>query len=355
MKGWAFPKSLVIVLCYTLIVSSITTVPAYSNPLVRQDIETSIITPHSPIVINHIDNFTQLGLPGNGTKDNPFLIDAYSIGETRTCINITVTSAFVNIQRCILTPFPNNASLHGTFGIFLMNVSNCNVIDCEINGGYLSVWMLDCDGCGVRESDIKGDDACIIIRESTHCNVSFNILHEYSGAGLYFHYCNYSIASYNSVEGQGTGRIGIGVWGESDPSWFCVIANNTITEQREDAIHLEGIGCLVINNTITNNDFGIDVQYPSRNNTITLNVLSENSVSNAIDNGVDNLWISNWYDDYSGTGPYTIPGFAQSVDMTPRPRKPQPPNIAGIVIIVAIPLITTSLILVLVWKRYRRI
>ncbi|MFW9835586.1 MAG: NosD domain-containing protein [Candidatus Thorarchaeota archaeon] len=335
-------------------ISNITSVPAYSNPLTCQEIVTSAITPHSPIVINHIDNFTHLGLLGNGTKDNPFLIDAYSISETRTCINITGTSAFVNIQRCILTPFPNNASLHGTFGIFLLNVSNCNVIDCEINGGYWSVWMRDCDRCGIRESDIKGDDACIIIEESTHCNVSFDILYGYTGAGLYFQYCNYSLASYNSVEGQGTGRVGIGVWGESDPAWFCVIANNTITEHREDAIHLEGIGCLVINNTITNNDFGIDVQYPSRNNTISFNVLSENSVSNGIDNGIDNAWISNWYDDYSGIGPYTIPGIARSIDLSPRPQKSQSLDIAAIFSVVAIPLIITSLILVIVWKLYRR-
>ena len=354
MKGRVFLYSLVIAVCYSLMVSNIITETAYSNPLNYQGIVTSAITPHSPIVINHIDNFTQLGLSGNGTQNNPFLIDAYSISDTRTCINITGTSAFVNIQGCVLTPFPDNTSLHGTFGVFLLNVSNCNVIDCEINGGYWSVWMYDCEKCGVYESDIKGNDACIIIVESIHCNVSFNILHEYSGAGLYFQDSNYSIANHNSVEGQCIGRVGIGAWGGSGPAWFCVIANNTITEHREDAIYLEGIGCLVKNNTITNNGFGIDVLDLSRNNTITLNMLSKNSWGNARDNGVDNVWISNWYDDYSGIGPYTIPGDARSIDLSPQPQKPQPPNIAVIVSIVAIPLIITSLITVLVWKRYRR-
>ena len=330
------------ILCCSLITSNIFTRTTYPNLLNYQVSLTSATTIHSPIVINHNDNFTTMGLPGIGSQNDPFRIEGFSISDTDACINITGTSAFVSIQDCILTDISDSFA----FGVSLWNVSNCYVIRCDIDVEYWGVWMYDCQNCGVFNSDIKGNDACIIIEESINCTVSSNALHEHRGAGLYFDECNYSIANDNSVDGQGIGQTGIGAFGAA---WYCIIANNTINGHYGSAVTLEGIECLVINNTIIQNGIGIYVHELSENNTITLNRLEESTFDNARDLGSDNIWISNWFSDYMGVGPYTIPGSAQSIDQSPRPQ-----NVALLVSIVSIPTIAALLIIVGLWKRYRK-
>ena len=43
---------------------------------------TQSYTPHDQIIIEHPDNFTQLGLSGDGTKGNPYIIEGLEIIST---------------------------------------------------------------------------------------------------------------------------------------------------------------------------------------------------------------------------------------------------------------------------------
>jgi parallel beta-helix repeat protein len=283
-----------------------------------------------------------MGLPGSGSQNDPYRIEGFSISDSDACINITGTTAYIIIQDCILT----QTSEGFAFGIYLWNVSNCYVIDCNVDVGYWGVYMYQCEKGRVHDSDIKGNDACIIIQESRNCTVSSNTLHEHQGAGLYFDSCNYSIAQCNVVEGQGISQTGIAAFG---PAWYCIIVNNTITGHYGSAVSLEGIGCLVQNNSITQNYIGIYARELSENNTITLNRIEESILCNARDDGSDNIWNSNWYSDYMGVGLYIIPGNAQSIDHTPKPQ-----NVVLLVAIVSIPTAITFLIIAGIFKRYRR-
>ena len=106
---------------------------------------------------------------------------------------------------------------------------------------------------------------------------------------------------------------------------------------------------LSVNNTIEYNliadcgDYGIYLYenyylYYTANNTIRYNTLHGNShrytQSQAYDGGIDNLFINNYWSDWSGTGNYSIDGLANNFDLFPLGVPPVP----------IVPEINTSLI-----------
>jgi hypothetical protein len=62
----------------------------------------SSYTNHGPIEIKSNDDFFALGLPGSGTKADPFRISDLSISTEYTCINISNVDAFFTISNCSL-------------------------------------------------------------------------------------------------------------------------------------------------------------------------------------------------------------------------------------------------------------
>jgi len=325
LKRREFLFATIAILCCLLMVSDGFIGAMNYAPQKYQTSLTSTTTQHTPLLINHNDNFTSFGMPGNGSLDNPFRIEKFSISATGTAINITGTSDYVIIQDCILTQLTDTDA----FGVYLQNVSNCYVIGCDIEVRYWGVYLSDCQNCGV-----------------SYCNISSNPFDVNFGIAIYFESCNYSIANDNFVNGQGTIGTGIVV---GNASRWCTTANNTITGVFGSAVYIDAIGCRVSNNTIMQSVYGIYLTESSENNTITLNRFKDNFLRNSLDDGVDNIWNDNWYSDYIGFGPYFIPGTGLSVD-----HSPQPQNAGLLVTVVLIPTIVSILILIGLWKRFRQ-
>ncbi|TET07159.1 MAG: hypothetical protein E3J86_13930, partial [Candidatus Thorarchaeota archaeon] len=86
-------------------------------------------TPHDPIVITHDENFTQMAFPGDGTEEEPYLIEGLQIAspDGNSCIiigpEITVN---YEIRNCYLS----GATMTSASGVRLLNQGMGTVFDC---------------------------------------------------------------------------------------------------------------------------------------------------------------------------------------------------------------------------------
>ena len=85
----------------------------------------------------------------------------------------------------------------------------------------------------------------------------------------------------------------------------------------------DSTNCTIINNLIHDNSVGLELKEGCERFQIYNNSFWYNNQANAIDNGNSNFWddgvsLGNQWDDYNGTGLYSIAGSAGSVDHFPR-------------------------------------
>lgn len=103
------------------------------------------------------------------------------------------------------------------------------------------------------------------------------------------------------------------------------IRGNLITDNRWYGIYLDGAeGCVIEENVIWNNKYGIWINAGSSGNLVRKNALQENENRNAFDLGT-NLWEGNFYGDYDGSRPFYEVAGLSSVD-----RSPSGPEVAEI-------------------------
>jgi len=114
------------------------------------------------------------------------------------------------------------------------------------------------------------------------------------------------------LENGGFGWAGIEVRSKEN-----AIRGNLITDNRWYGIYLDGAeGCVIEENVIWNNKYGIWINAGSSGNLVSKNVLQENENRNAFDLGT-NLWEGNFYDDYDGSRPFYEVGGLSIVDRSP--------------------------------------
>lgn len=254
------------------------------------------------------------GWSGSGTASDPYVIENYVIDTDALngiCISIENVTLHFIIRNCDLS-----STDFGGYSVFLHNVTNGIITQCTMVAEYWAFYAIDCSNIDVIDSDVSGEDACIIIEDSSDCTVYNCTLSGHIGAGLYFDNCNHSVALLNDVDGtHADSQSGISAFG--DTSWNCSVSNNEIYNHWGEGIRIGARDCIVDGNSVHNNGAGIWLMEESSNTTVTNNILSMNAVGNARDDGADNTWISNSYDDYNGWGAYPIRGYAQNVEYLP--------------------------------------
>ena len=316
-------------------------------------------TSHESISITSNGDFESQGFPGDGTEANPYLIEGYKIGSSvsRDYIHIENTNAHFVIRGCELIG-PNSGVrrdgisfdnvIHGeirdnTFyyfsnGIISYNsqnntIVNNKMIECPIpmrlyelsnsivadnymahmGGIYLGggsnvvlrnnkfescVTPIDLWGCS--NSLVEGNfldyskNYGVRLTNSSRCTVRENHIEQCLPWGVYLRDTSHSIIINNNIFGS---DIGIRLYESNDNS----ISNNLI---------------------LKNTEYGVYCASNSWNNLFFLNTIAYNNVSNAYDDGINNQWnttgIGNYWSDYNGTGFYSIPGAAGSLDYHPQ-------------------------------------
>ncbi|MFW9848409.1 MAG: right-handed parallel beta-helix repeat-containing protein [Candidatus Thorarchaeota archaeon] len=232
--------------------------------------QTEGLIEHLPVIISDNSDFSQLGFPGIGTYEHPYIIEGLSIVNNDRCIAIANTDSHFRIQNCDLL----GTAMDGV--IRLENTTNGIIEDCCIEGGDLGIYMDHCASIDILNNAIAGA----------------------IGAGICVLNSDYDIT----------------------------MSDNRVFNSQTGIYMDQADSCIIARNRVYHNIFGIFLSYGSQNqinqNSIGWNIGDDGSgvviERNAYDGGSDNNWNDNsWTDFRSYETWYPISGPALAQDNNP--------------------------------------
>ncbi|MCG3254063.1 MAG: right-handed parallel beta-helix repeat-containing protein [Candidatus Heimdallarchaeota archaeon] len=229
--------------------------PIAFHPL---NVRKKTLTPHVPIVVNGDSGFTDYGFPGDGSRENPFLIEGYSI------INSTDADGLV----------VGNTTKH-----FI--VRNCYI---EVNGDGLRVKNISNGTAVIANNQFQGCDSDAIVVVYADFTIVANNTGLEDHTGLRISYCE-GVYAYNNtfVGGSPAGYIcASGIY-----SSYCddlILVNNSLDDFNRGIFTRDTSNSLLANNTILSSKEygGIYLFQSSDNNLIINNTVLSNSFLDGI-------------------------------------------------------------------------
>jgi len=120
-------------------------------------------TAHNPIHINGNEDFASQaatnGWPGNGTQENPYIIEGYEINANggTYCIWIENTNVWFVIRNCILWNATSPMSEPDGAGIYLKNVQNGTIDNNTCTNNYYGIYMYSSSNNEVANNNCSGN------------------------------------------------------------------------------------------------------------------------------------------------------------------------------------------------------
>ncbi len=336
------------------------------------------LTPHSSIFINNEDDWDIYNFPGNGTLDDPYLIENYEIITSNYwgIYILSVPQKFV-IRNCFIRAESRGIRLYNTTegaividgvtidsvertGISVMYARNVTILNCIIANGGLNhgIYILGQNSVIVNNAvsgyhvgiSVTGGNALICNNTVTN-NVYAGII---ADDGDYYQIYN-NTCKFNPT--------GIYVLRTS----YTNVYNNTCSFNSENGTRLDAAheSNVYYNWLEANGLFGVVLAYDSTNVQVYQNVFIDNAggTSQAYHEGPSNItghnyWYNtitqtgNYWSDWNGVGYYEIDGDAQSADLYPLfsfGDLPVIPELEKPIILVF--MITPLLVIILVLKK----
>ncbi|MHA1943898.1 MAG: right-handed parallel beta-helix repeat-containing protein, partial [Candidatus Thorarchaeota archaeon] len=210
--------------------------------------------PHDPIHIVGDSNFTATALiegwEGNGTLENPFIIENLSItsgGSATPRVNISNTRVHFVIQNCEL------AYGSSSRGLNLDNVHNGRIINNTCTGNYFGIYLIDSWYNTIVDNNCSFNDYGMSIDYSWHNTIINNICTNNPGWGIHLWHSPYTTVDNCTVIDNYNGML----VSDSD---YSTIANNNVSGQVSYGIYVENFAQYVTlaNNTCNDNFRGIN-------------------------------------------------------------------------------------------------
>ncbi|MFW9793482.1 MAG: right-handed parallel beta-helix repeat-containing protein, partial [Candidatus Thorarchaeota archaeon] len=158
---------------FILLLSSTTELFSYISVLPNREpnrfkLSQSIeLTEHNPIAITDDSHFSEMGFPGSGTNEDPYVIDDLMIVDEDSSIRISETISFFTIRNCFL-------SCHNLGVIQLENVSNGVIDDCRIEGGEFGISLNNCSYIEIASTIIAGSLSSGIFLNGCDYNITIS-------------------------------------------------------------------------------------------------------------------------------------------------------------------------------------
>ena len=214
---------------------------------------------HNPISIDGNDQFAQIaqneGWPGNGTAENPYIIENYEIDGQNYYNDIVIKNTNVHfiIRNCYLHDTYNQA-------IYLYNVTNATIVNNTI----------------AYNGNTNGGIGIEIDKNSQNIIIERNNIHHNNMQAIYIT----GSSKYISIIGNNlTNNNGMGIWIESY-SKYINVTGNVIRNNNGDGIYItfNPSHITIQNNIIMNNmNHGIEMVTASTYDIIANNIIANNS------------------------------------------------------------------------------
>jgi parallel beta-helix repeat protein len=267
---------------------------------------------HNIIVNNSIYNCGGgIGLGGN----NNYIVNN-TIHDVNTFGIFTGAGGSSNNQTITENEIYNCGSGHNGINI---EESNHNTITRNVihncDGGIGLGGNLGSNDNVVKDNEIKSNDAGITLDKSINNSIINNFISDNGNQGMML----YSGSDNNTISGNVISNNEMGFVIDSDKN---IISENVISDN--DINLLNGNDNNFTNNVFYNNynpndPAGIRVSPGVSGNIFSKNDFAQNSVtlSQVDDSGTNTLFLNNHWSDWTGTGPYSIGGFAENQDPSP--------------------------------------
>ena len=249
IRGKAWLLATAVILMLSLFQSSLTPRSTFSHSTDNSLRAVSQST-HSPFNITDNANFSEMGWPGSGTEEDPYVIEDILIEDNDYCAYIANTTAYFEIRNSI---FRGNGS---TEGVIIHNVTHAGIIECSIQDCNIGLGLYSVNFSAVRACDIgqcnRGIDGFLL----KGCKITDN----YIGLCIYCMAVDdaaESVIAHNTIENSfGVGLVVI------RSGFNCGITNNTINRISNDSwgagMYLaHAIGWDIEDNEIANATVGI--------------------------------------------------------------------------------------------------
>ena len=269
--------------------------------------------PHIPIWINDNSDFRTLGFPGQGTINNPYIIEGYYIvNDSWHLIEIQHTTAYFVIRNCLINPLnasydgislinvsygiiEHNLILNGTSGITLENsVYNITVLNNTIHTHSLrGIFLQDMWSGGSRVANntvsyntiFDTDIGIALLANSSNNIITYNYIYNNSDVGIYV-----TLSSDNFIYNNTLQNNYLFLSNSSNN----ILVDNVVSNGGVNGIQLSfsSYNNTVANNTIFQMYNGIDLDYASWNNSIVGNIIFNNSNCGIFLSAVNNITIT---------------------------------------------------------------
>ncbi|MCE7748329.1 MAG: hypothetical protein GPJ51_08020 [Candidatus Heimdallarchaeota archaeon] len=316
-----FRKKMMILVSICLILSIIISVNGeeinFSSLLTnhQDSYQLSSLAPHSAIIIENDDNFTDYGFDGNGSESNPYIIENYNITATGLSgIYVGFTEKYFEIRNCLIDSSSlgirfeyvtsgTGAIYNNTFvighadGIQILNSNNVTISNNTCIGRFLDEG--DNGGIVIARSQyclIENNSAYnkgIRLIDSFHCIVRNNSLYN---CGLSFLRPTYAqcfshTIENNTVNGKQLGYFidqnSIHIQNSSFGQIVLVNCDNSIIENQNISKTFNGIslfytGNSFIGNNTCNNNIGDGIYLFES----SVNIVQNNTCKDNLENGI---------------------------------------------------------------------
>ncbi|UCE12209.1 MAG: right-handed parallel beta-helix repeat-containing protein [Candidatus Heimdallarchaeota archaeon] len=234
---------------------------------------------HAPIFIDENSDFEQLGFPGSGTIENPFLIENMFISASLThLIHIQGITADFIIRNNWLDGFSGES-----IGIHLVDTENGLIESNTIHNCNNGVLIASSTNNKISMNYISHNQENGILLVSTKSNIiANNTIHTNVGHGIFLENSDRNIITQNEVFSNGHGGSGANVLSPGahgiylDPANFNTISTNIIYDNAENGIYLfESDSTQISKNEIFENGYnGVFLEDSDSN------IISDNDIFN---------------------------------------------------------------------------
>ncbi|MFW9847665.1 MAG: NosD domain-containing protein [Candidatus Thorarchaeota archaeon] len=250
---------------------------------------------HDPIIISSDLDFIEQGWRGNGTIEEPYIIEGLNISSETPCITIENTVSHFVIRDSIF-----HMSYYYPSAIHLLNLTHGAIHNCSFTGEAYAIYGKMLSNLTISDNDMRECRSGVVLEESEFCWLTNNTL---------------IWEQYNPYHSEDSDGISLNNINQT------YIFNNTLLHSHTGIDLYKSFNNSILSNTVVAYWCGISVRQGA------YNCLYQNRVGwatevNARDFGYSNSWddnisVGNSWSDYVGEGIYEIGGTAGSIDKYP--------------------------------------